>query len=382
PLRLRATGAGPLDALALRLEAELAEARLEAQSVLDLPQERGQTRLTLRHPGAARLLGQAWGTEPPGWIGEGSFSLIAHLAGRPGAWNSEGFELVAGEIRGRGQGSLGWAAGRPALGGRLAMERLPLPAVGALDLGAGLGVALDLAVTVERLLPAGLPVLEGVAAQLRADAAGLRLEELRATLAGGVLSGALRVAFGAVPRLSLEGNLADAVLPAPLTGRPVDIAAGRLSGAARLEAAGATREALIASLAGEGSLALRDGVVQGFDAPAAAAALGWADAPAAEAALHMALTAGATPIERGEARFTLQEGRLTLGEASLGAEAGLVLGLSGTLDLPRDTLDLRLTLPVPEGAPAPALHLTGPSMNPTRIPEVAAWLEWRAANPP
>jgi uncharacterized protein involved in outer membrane biogenesis len=225
-------------------------------------------------------------------------------------------------------------------------------------------------------------VLEGVAAQLRADAAGLRLEEVRASLAGGTLAGALRLTHGALPRLSLEGSLADIVLAAPLMGRPVDIAAGRLSGTARLEAEGATPAALVASLVGEGSLALRDGVVQGFDAPAAAAALGWADAAAAEAALRTALTAGATPIERGEARFTLREGQLTLAEASLSGEAGLVLGLTGRVDLPGDVLDLRMSLPVPEGAPAPGVRLSGPSMNPAREPEIAAWLEWRAANPP
>jgi uncharacterized protein involved in outer membrane biogenesis len=380
PLRLRATGAGPLDALALRLEGDLAEARLEAQTVLDLPQDRLQSRFTLRHPGAARLLGQALGQAPPDWIGEGSFSLIAQLAGRPGAWTSESFEVVAGELRGRGQGSLAWVADRPALSGRLAMERLPLPALETLDLGMGLD--LDLAVTAERLLPRGLPALEGFAAQLRADAAVLRLEEVRAKLGGGALQGSLRLTHGAVPRLAVEGNFSDIVLAAPLTGRPLDIAAGRLSGGVRLEAEGATPPALTASLSGEGSLGLRDGVVQGFDAPAAAAALGWADPAAAEAALRTALAGGATPIERGEARFTLRDGILTLEEASLGAEAGLVLGLAGRVDLPRDRLELRLTLPVAEGAPPAGLQLSGPSMNPLREAEVSAWLAWRAANPP
>jgi hypothetical protein len=260
------------------------------------------------------------------------------------------------------------------------MERLPLPALEAMELYPGLD--LDVAVTAERLLPRGLPALEGFAAQLRTDAVSLRLEELRAKLDGGALQGSLRLAYGLLPRLSVEGNFADIVLAAPLTGRPLDIAAGRLSGGARLEAEGSTPAVLIAGLSGEGSLGLRDGVVQGFDAPAAAAALGWADPAAAEAALRTALAGGATPIERGEARFTLREGVLTLEHASLGGEAGLVLGLAGRVDLPRDRMDLRLSLPVPEGAPVPALHLTGPSMNPLREPDIAAWLAWRAANPP
>lgn len=380
PLRLRATGAGPLDALALRLEGDLAEARLEAQATLDLPQDRLQSRLTLRHPGAARLLGEVLGQAPPDWIGEGSLSLIAQLGGRPGAWTSESFELVAGELRGRGQGSLAWVGERPALSGRLAMESLPLPALDAWHLGTGL--ELDLAVTAERVFLRGLPALEGFAAQWRADAAGLRLEEMRGRLGGGALQGSLRLAHGALPRMLVEGNFSDIVLAAPLTGRPLDIAAGRLSGGARLEAEGSTPAELIASLGGEGSLGLRDGVVQGFDAPAAAAALGWADGPAAEAALRTALAGGATPIERGEARFTVRQGVLSLEEASLGGEGGLVLGLAGRVDLPRDRLDLRLSLPVPEAAPVPSLHLTGPSMNPLREAEIAGFLAWRAVNPP
>ncbi|UPY38203.1 AsmA family protein [Sediminicoccus sp. KRV36] len=382
PLRLRVAGAGPLDALVLRVESDLAEARLEAQATLDVPQERLQARLTLRHPGAVRLIGQMLASPPPDWIGEGSFSLIANLGWRPGAWSAESFELVAGEMRGRGQAALAWTEGRPALSGRLAMERLPLPDWHLLELGPMPALDLDLALTAERLAARGLPVLEGFAAQLRADAAGLRLEELRASLAGGVLAGGLRLEHATPPRLLVEGNFADVVLPGPLTGRPVDIAAGRLSGALRLEARGAVPPAWLQSLTGEASLALRDGVVQGFDASAAAAALGWSDMAAAEAALRAAFAGGATPIERGMLRLALQEGQATLSEVSLSAEAGLALSLSGGLDLPRDTLDLRLALPVPDGAPPPALHLSGPSMDPTRRPEIAAWLAWRADNRP
>lgn len=377
PLRLRLAGGGALDALALRLESDIAEARLESQLTVDWPQQRVQARLTARHPGATRLLAQAFARPAPDWIGEGSFSLIANLGWRPGAWNAESFELVAGELRGRGQVAL--AGDRPALTGRLALERLPLPDWRGLDLGRWPGLDLDLAVTADRVAARGLPVLEAASARMRADATSLRLEELRASLAGGSVTAGLRVEQAAPPRLALEGSLADIVLAAPLTGRPLDIAAGRISGELRLEAVGTTPHAWLRSAAGEGSLTLRDGVVQGFDAPAAAAALGWADPGTA---LGAALEGGATPIERATARFTLVEGRLTLTEAALGAEAGLALGLTGWLDLPEDRLSLRLSLPVPEGAPPVALDLTGPSLNPRREADLAPWRAWRAANPP
>ncbi len=381
PLRLRLSGGGALDALALRLESDIAEARLESQLTVDWPQQRVQARLTARHPGATRLLAQAFARPAPDWIGEGSFSLIANLGWRPGegrgAWNAESFELVAGELRGRGQVAL--AGDRPALTGRLALERLPLPDWRGLDLGAWPGVDLDLALTADRVAARGLPVLEAASARLRADASALRLEEGRASLAGGSVTAALRVQQAAPWQLAFEGSFADIVLAAPLTGRPLDIAAGRISGELRLEAAGATPPAWLRSATGEGSLTLRDGVVQGFDAPAAAAALGWADPGTGLAA---ALEGGATPIERAALRFTLAEGRLTLTEGALGAEAGLALGLSGSIDLPQDRLSLRLSLPVPEGAPPVALELTGPSLNPRREVDLAPWRAWRAANPP
>ena len=379
PLRLRLAGGGPLDALALRLESDIAEARLEAQLTLDIPQERVQARLTARHPGAARLLGQAFASAPPDWIGEGSFSLIANLGWRPGAWNAESLELVAGELRGRGQLALALASPRPALSGRLAMERLQLPHWRGLDLTAWPRLDIDIALAADRVAAPGLPLLEGLAARLRADAASLRAEEVRATLAGGTLAGGLRVEQAAPPRLALEGSFTNVVLAAPLTGRPFDIAAGRISGELRLEASGASPPAWLRSATGQGSLTLRDGVVQGFDAPAAAAALGWAE-PGAP--LAGALAGGATPIERATATFTLSEGQLTLTEATLGAEAGLALSLSGGINLPEDRLDLRLGLPVPEGAPPVALEVSGPSMNPARRAELAPWLAWRAANPP
>jgi hypothetical protein len=173
--------------------------------------------------------------------------------------------------------------------------------------------------------------------------------------------------------------MTDIVLAAPLTGRPLDVAAGRLSGELKLEAAGATPAAWLRSATGAGGLTLRDGVVQGFDATAAAAALGWADPGTA---LPSALEAGATPIERGRIAFTLAAGRLTLTEGALGAEAGLALGLSGSVDLVEDRLALRLTLPVPEGAPPVALEVTGPSLHPSRAADLAPWRAWRAANPP
>lgn len=390
PLRLRATAAGPMDALAVRLESDLAEARIEAQGTIDEPQGRAQGTVTVRHPGAARVIGTLLEREPPAWIGEGSLSLIASLAGRPGAWSAESFELVAGGLRGRGQlavapaegPSAGASQGRRAVTGRLAMERLPLPDWRNLDLGAWPDLDLNVALTAERIEPMDLPPIEQAAAHLRADAASLRLEDLRGSLAGGTLAATARLERGPALRLSAEGSFTDVVLSGPLTGRPVDIGAGRLSGEFRLASTGNAPAALVAGLGGAARLSLRDGVVQGLDGVAAAGGLGLGDLRAAEAALRAALRGGATPVDRGTASLSLAAGTVTIDEAALSGDAGLVLGLSGQIDLPRDVLDLRVTLPVQEGAPEVGLRLTGPSTAPRRLVEIAQWLRWRAEHSP
>lgn len=379
PLRLRVSGAGPLDALPLRFEADLSEARIESQATVDVAKGLGQGTLTLRHPGAARMLGVLLERPAPQWLGEGSFALIAGLSRRAEGWSAESLDVVAGALRGRGQLAL---TAEGAVTGRLAMERLPLPEWRALDLVPWIGPAMDLALTAERVEPADLPALEQAAAQLRADAGTLRLEELRAQLAGGTLSGAVRLERGPTTRLSAEGSFADVTLDGPLSGRPVDIGGGRLSGEFRLSSAGGDPAALVAGLGGEAQLSLRDGLLQGLDGAAAVAALGLEDPRAAEAGLRAALREGTTALESATARLSLAAGTLTVDAAELNVGAGAALRLAGQIDLPRDVLDLRATLPVAEGAPEVALRLTGPSLRPRRLVEVAQWLRWRAEQAP
>jgi hypothetical protein len=373
PLRLRASLAGPADALALRLETDLAEARLEVQSTLDLPAGRSQGSLTARHPGAVRLLASLLGREAPDFLGDGSFSLVAQLATRREGWTSDSFELVAGAMRARGQLSLTEAA-RPSLAGRVALETLPLPAPHQLVALGWPPFDFDIALRADRIEPPDLPHAEQASAQLRGDATALRLEQGQAQLSGGALLAAISLARGERAGLATEGSLADAVLSGPLTGRPLDLTAGRLSAAWRLAAQGNTAEALLASLEGTTRLALRDAVLQGLDAPAAAAARN----NGSEAPLREALGGGASAIERGTIEFVMQDGQVRVATGELVAEGGLALRLSGQLDLPRDVMDLRLALP---NEPEVALRLSGPSLMPRRLPELAEWLRLRAENP-
>jgi hypothetical protein len=384
PMSLRLSGGGTPEALTLRGTAEFGELRLEANGTLDAPARRGSASVTLRHPGAPRLLAEGFGSRAGEWLGEGSFSLVATLAGGAGGWNAEGFELVAGGLRARG--ALALAAGqRPRLTGRVTAERLPLPAPGwrstdPLPLGAVAELDGELAVEAGRI-ELGAAVLEGAAATLRLEAGRLHLEGGRARLAGGTVQGGFAVDTtpSGAPRLAAEARIADATLAGPLFGLPVDLSAGRGDAQIAVTAEGHSPAALLGTLGGSWRAALRDGVLTGFDLSAAAAASGEADPLAAEAAVRRALTAGATAFDRLELEGRAEAGRVVLEAGRTATEGGAAATLSGEADLPRGTLDLRIALrPAAPEAPDLGLRITGPAATPRILPETAAWARWRA----
>jgi hypothetical protein len=384
PLSLRLAGGGTPDALALRGGAELGELRLEASGTLDLPQRRGTASLTLRHPGTPRLMAEAFGSDAGAWLGEGSFSLIANVAAGPQAVAADSFELVAGGLRGRGALSLALGA-RPRLTGRVAAERLPLPlpplrGTEPLGLGALAGFDAELALEAARIEAGGL-LAEEASAALKLEAGRLRLDTIRARIAGGTLEGTigLDLPAGGAPRLGVEGRLAGVTLAAPLLGLPYDLATGRGETNASLTATGHAPAAMLGTLEGSWHATLRDGVATGFDLAAAAAASGLGDPVAAEAGVRRALTTGATAFDRLEMDARIEGGRLRLDAGRITTEGGASASFGGEVDLLRATLDLRLgARPAAPEAPDLGLRLTGPAETPQALPETAAWARWRA----
>ncbi|WP_149541173.1 AsmA family protein [Siccirubricoccus phaeus] len=392
---LRLSGSGAPEALALKAEGDLGELRVEANATLDTLAWRGSGALTLRHPGAPRLLAEL-GFGAPDWLGEGSFALVANLSGQRSAEASsltaEHLDLVAGGLRGRAQVTLalggaagGTAAGgaRPRLTGRVALETLPLPWP---RLGAREPLALEplqaldaeLALEAARVpLPGEVP-LEGLSATLRLAGGGLKLEGLQARLGGGALRGEVALESGASPpRLALSAALADVTLAAPLLGLPLDLAAGLYAGELRLSAAGHSPAALAATAEGRLEVTGRDGVLTGLSLRALQEAAALPELGRAETALRQALEGGASGFDRLELAGLLTEGRLRLERAELAGEGGAA-SASGEIDLARGGLDLRLEArPVAE-APPVALRLVGPVGAPRRLAEVAGFLRWKA----
>ena len=385
PLALRITGAGPFDALALRIEGDLAELRLESQVTLDLLQARGQGALTLRHPGAPRLLAALWPGQALGWIGEGSFSLIATLLAGPAGLSSENFELVAGQIRTRGAITLSVEGLRPSLAGRITADRLLLPEPpwrGSEPLNLGLLDRFDaeIALVAQRFEVPDLPLIEDLRAVLRLAGGELRIGGIEARLSGGALSGEVTLATGAAaaPRLQLALRATDAALTAPLLGLPFDVASGRITEAVlALDATGHSPDALAASLAGRLRIGIRDGALRGIDFAGLQAAFDLAEP---EAALRQALLAGSTGFDRLDVTVGIGGGVAQLEQAALfSGNAGLATA-TGQVDLARGMLDIAIIArPGPAEAPEVALRLHGLAAEPRRTLELADWLRWRAS---
>lgn len=356
PARARATLSGAPEALALRLDADAEDARLEAALTLDARQMQAQGVATLRHPGAPRLLGPFL---PPGWVewlGQGSVSAVAPLSLRRGGLASEGLDLVAGTLRLRG--GLNLATGR--LGGELALERLDLAEAGWPELPLPPpGLALDLGLTLDRLETPWLPPLSGLRASLRGDAAGLALELPEWRIGEGRARARLSWSAEAV---ALDAALAQL----PVGGAWVDATL-------LLNTSGRGGQAWLAGLGGAGELVLTDGRLDGLDLAALLAA--GAEPDPSLAALE-AVSGGTTPFTRLALPFTAARGQFRLGAGAVLESPAAAGRLVGFWDAARDALDATLTLPRPEG-PAMGVRLRGPILAPGGLPLIEDHLRWR-----
>jgi hypothetical protein len=386
PLALRLTANGALNALSLRLGMDLGDARLEANGSLDAMAPRYAGSMTLRHPGAQRLVSEAVGIPLPVWLGEGSLSVISSLAVTPGGGQLDSFDLVAGEMRLGGQLGLAVApAARPRLTGRLTADRLPLPA----PAGAEEPLVLwplsmldaELQVTVGRLLPPWLPPMEQLSGTLRLNGGVLQLDGVQAMLQGGRLEGGATLDSTAVPpAFTVQARLGAVGLSGPVFGLPLDLAAGQLEGDVSLRTAGHSPMAMLSLLDGTARLGLRGGVLAGTDLRAALGIAAQPSAAGSEAGLRQALLSGATGFDRLEATVRVQAGRAVLDQASLALGDQVIATLGGEADLAHGGIDLVLRLPPPDG-PAFGLRMTGSLRQPRLVPDIADWLRWRAEQP-
>jgi len=384
---------GPPDALAVRLNIEASDLRLDAQPTLNLVARRWTGPVTLRHPGAPRLLEQVGIGGAAAWLGDGSLSMLAQVTAAEKGVTLEHFDIVAGTLRAHGQLTFETpqqpAEKGFAVSGQIGAETLPLPfpylrspdliAVTGL-LGWQAAVRLDAA----QVLVAQTPMLQELSADLALHDGTLSVMRANGRLGGGTMSGtAAFVADGEPPRVSVQADITGATLAEPALDTALDLTSGTVDAKLDLTAAGYSPAALLATLSGAATITVRDGAISGIDIPAAAAAVADADRSRIPAQASRALTAGATPFSRLDLPLQARRGVLS-GEGVLASPAGDAR-LTGSIDLLGAAADLRITVRsgaagAPSG-PELGLRVTGPEAALVRTPELAGLALWLAEQP-
>ena len=384
---------GPPDAMAAKLSLEASDLRVEAQPTLNLLTRRWVGPVTLRHPGAPRLLEQAGLGATAAWLGDGSMSLLAQVTASEGRAVLDHFNLIAGTLRAGGQLTFEWPGERGiprvAVSGQIAAETLPLPLLylrspNPLPVAALLGWQAAVQLNAAQVLLGQTPALQDLAVQLALQDGVLTVPNVSARLAGGMVSGSVTwEASGEPPRLSARLDIADAAVAAPTLDTALDLTEGAVDAKLDLTAAGYSPAALLATLSGSANISVRDGMVGGFDIPALAAALADADRSRIPAQVSKALTAGVSPFSRLDLPLQVRRGVFS-GEGTLASPAGNAR-ITGSIDMLSAAADLLVAVrpgaaTEPSG-PELSLRVTGAAAGLQRTPELAGLSMWLAERP-
>ena len=372
---LQVAASGHPDAVSLQVRADLADLVLEADCLRDTRAGSGATTLTLRHPGAPRLLAelglpQALGL-PAGlartaqWLDTGALTLRAHFQDAPGRLAVQDFDLDAAALRVSGTLAADWSGPAPVLAGSLAFDQLALPGeLPDLAQAAGMaGWASRFHITAGRVTAGLRPVAAHAAADLVGGGGRIRLEAVSADVAGGRLTG--QAGADLAPHFSTELQLTDARITGALTGWPIDLVSGSADLRLSLDLAGSS----LVKLSGTAQVQLHDAAMTGFDLAqvTAAAAL---RPRAGRAALHAAVR-GTSPNLSGTADAVFGRGLLTLSAARFASAAGTV-ETTCVVDLARATVEagVRLSPALPTHGGL-SLRLSGPWDTPILVVEDA-----------
>jgi hypothetical protein len=344
PVRLHAEANGPLDALIASVSLDVFDARLEAHPQINLTTGAWSAQLTLRHPGAPRLLEGMGFAGAGAWLGEGSLSMLAQLSGLPGDLKLDNYDLTAAALH--ATGALDWsraAGATPALTGRVTADTLPLPGfaphgTAPMPLGwlGGLSAGIDLSANL--VVVGNAELLQNAHAALTLAKGVLKLDGLKATLGGGALTGGAQLdSTSSPPRLTADATLVGGSLDGGLFGTPIDLQSGRIDATVNLAGQGFSPASLLASLSGSVQLTATGGALAGFDTGAAAAS-------ADPASLKTALDSGVSPFDRLHVTAAIADGTVTLQQAAMTGPSGAAQ-FSGTIDLAGSALDLLAALP-------------------------------------
>lgn len=215
----------------------------------------------------------------------------------------------------------------------------------------------------------------------------LTLDKFDGTLYGGQIGGTGRLAApgNQPPTAELSLTVAKAQLAqalkggGPLGGGALSLASGTLDLDTTLKATGATRDALLRSLSGQGRLTAQNGVVSGFDLGTLRDRLTQLDRPQDLLAAIMGLQGGETAFSRMDGTFAVDHGLLRTDDLRLTSDVGEA-SCVGRVNLPDETMDMRIrvTIKSTPALPPMSIRLTGPLDQPTRSFDMQAVQEYFA----
>ena len=370
PLHLALTASGQPNAITGQLRGDLGDLRAEAEAVLDSAAPKLNATVTLRHPGAPRLLAQAGVTGGAGWLGQGSVAFLAHLEAAPGQVAASDFSLGAGALRLSGRLGLDFSGALPAVEGRLDAPVLTLPPLPSRDdifpFGLLKGWQGKIGITAQQITagPVRLATQASLVVTVADDDA--LAEDISGDIAGGHFSGQAAVdATVRLPVLALRFTLGGARIDALPALPGLDFTGGTLDLAGDVTAAGNSAAALLATAAGAVHGVLHGTALREVDLPALNRLLS-ARGPRLREALTAALAGGDTGALDGGFDAMLDSGVLTVRAATFSGHAGTVT-VTGGIDLPGRAPDLLLqAIPaVPHGPGLRVRVLPG-----RRVPDV------------
>ena len=380
PVEFHVNASGPPEALELHAEAALGDLRIEAQPTVNVRSARWSGPVSLRHPGAQRLLTQLGVPGVSAWLGDGSLSAAAQVSATPDQLGLQGIVLTAGALRLSGTLDMRLHGGPARVSGSIDAETLPLPWVDVrspdpLPLSPLRDWEAAVALQAREVLLGQQRYFENARATITLRDGTLHLDGVQASLDGGVMDGSAVLEAGRdQPQLSVAGQVSGAQLTHALFGTPLDIQSGTASVRIDLAARGHSPAALLSTLSGEASATLRDGVVAGFDLTGAGSALA-VGPDRREAIASAAAQGGITVFSSLDLAAKMQNGIATLTTAELLGVSGTA-SATGSIDLPGGALDLRLVLrpAEPPGGPSLAVSLAGSATAPRRSTDLSGFV--------
>jgi hypothetical protein len=202
------------------------------------------------------------------------------------------------------------------------------------------------------------------------DNGALTVSRLTSGLFGGTVDGTASLRHGATPsaEMTLKVKNAD-VRQAAMSAANVAQVTGTLDYETALQTSGRSEFALVSGLQGSGTMAVRNGTVEGFDLPAVSDQLKQLDRSVDFLVLaQKAMSGGTTPFESLTASYQITDGVLRSEDITLKSKAAEGRG-TAVVNLPPQEMDVNTQFWLSEhpNSPPIGLRMVGPLNNPRQI---------------